>query len=62
MEFKQGDTLISSYTDTVNKVTENKLYTVDKVNEEGFCIVNDDGVEVYPNESSFTKLEFNGIF
>ena len=56
MNIKQDDVLIAKWTDVFNRVTENRLYTISRIDENAAYIKNDDGVEI-PINDGFMKIE-----
>jgi uncharacterized protein YgiM (DUF1202 family) len=52
-----GDKLKANWSENItDHVTKGKVYTVKKVNQVGFYIINDKGEESFPISTKFTKI------
>lgn len=57
---KVGDKVIAQWTEEfIDHVTEGNLYEVSRVEDIGFYIINDKGVECFPVSSRFNRMEAN---
>lgn len=55
---KVGDKLIAKWTEEfTDKVTEGSVYEVCRVEDIGFYIINDEGVERFPISTEFKRME-----